>query len=217
MPGQAQPVHSRQLTDVSCSGDGVGLARRCSDSGWQTSAQHRGSDRSHTGRLAGAAACDLGFCCSDCRIVHAERARRLLVRGVRSQGKECGEGDPGADYALDTGRFAPARAPQFGVRRGGTGGARRLNTINKWAAGIADNYVLTQLAELTSLDVRIAVLPFVNQTLASNLPFVRSVEALREAGVRVLFGPGEFEPHPPCTGDAALALPLALALRSACG
>jgi phosphopantothenoylcysteine synthetase/decarboxylase len=25
------------------------------------------------------------------------------------------------------------------------------NTINKWAAGIADNYVLTQLAELTGL------------------------------------------------------------------
>src|ERR1051326_7243036 len=28
------------------------------------------------------------------------------------------------------------------------------NTINKWAAGIADNYVLNQLAELTGLGVR---------------------------------------------------------------
>jgi phosphopantothenoylcysteine synthetase/decarboxylase len=94
--------------------------------------------------------------------------------------------------------------------------AATYNTINKWAAGIADNYVLTQLAELTGLGVRIVALPFVNQALASNLPFVRSIEALREAGVRVLFGPGEFEPHPPRTGEAALErYPWALALKSA--
>ncbi|MEU4606454.1 flavoprotein [Kribbella sp. NPDC023972] len=89
------------------------------------------------------------------------------------------------------------------------------NTINKWAAGIADNYVLTQLAELTGLGVRVVVLPFVNQALARNLSFIRSVAALREAGVRVLFGPGEFEPHAPRTGDAALErYPWALALKS---
>jgi flavoprotein len=39
------------------------------------------------------------------------------------------------------------------------------NTVNKWAAGVADNYVLNQLAELTGLGVRIVVLPFVNQAL----------------------------------------------------
>ncbi|MGH3929405.1 MAG: flavoprotein [Pseudonocardiaceae bacterium] len=78
------------------------------------------------------------------------------------------------------------------------------NTINKWAAGIADNYVLNQLAELTGLGVRIVVLPFVNQGLAANQVFIRSIEGLRQAGVRVLFGPGEFEPHPPRTGGTAL-------------
>jgi len=78
------------------------------------------------------------------------------------------------------------------------------NTINKWAAGIADNYVLNQLAELTGLGARIVVLPFVNQGLAANQVFQRSIEKLRRAGVRVLFGPGEFEPHPPRTGGAAL-------------
>ncbi len=78
------------------------------------------------------------------------------------------------------------------------------NTINKWAAGIADNYVLNQLAELTGLGVHTVVLPFVNQGLAANQVFVRSVEELRQAGVRVLFGPGEFEPHPPRTGGAVL-------------
>ncbi|MGH3815417.1 MAG: flavoprotein [Pseudonocardiaceae bacterium] len=78
------------------------------------------------------------------------------------------------------------------------------NTINKWAAGIADNYVLNQLAELTGLGAHIVVLPFVNQGLAANHVFVRSVEELRQAGVRVLFGPGEFEPHPPRTGGTVL-------------
>lgn len=92
------------------------------------------------------------------------------------------------------------------------------NTINKWAAGIADNYVLTQLAELTGLGVRIVVLPYVNQGLAANVAFTRSVETLRAAGVRVLFGPGEFEPHPPRTGDTALAsYPWKLAIESVRG
>ncbi|KOV83899.1 flavoprotein [Nocardia sp. NRRL S-836] len=74
------------------------------------------------------------------------------------------------------------------------------NTINKWAAGIADTYVLVQLAELTGLGTPIAVLPFVNTALANNRPFGRSVEELREAGVTVLFGEGGFVPHPPRTG-----------------
>jgi hypothetical protein len=90
------------------------------------------------------------------------------------------------------------------------------NTINKWAAGISDNYVLNQLAELTGLGVRIVVLPFVNQGLAANRVFERSVEELRRAGVRVLFGPGEFVPHPPRTGETVLdSYPWGLALREA--
>ena len=89
------------------------------------------------------------------------------------------------------------------------------NTINKWAAGIADNYVLNQLAELTGLGLPIAVLPFVNQALAANPVFLRSVEALRDVGVCVLFGPGEFVPHPPRTGSTVLdTYPWQLALRA---
>lgn len=78
------------------------------------------------------------------------------------------------------------------------------NTINKWAGGIVDNYVLNQLAELTGLGAHSVVLPFVNQGLAANPVFTRNVEKLRQAGVRVLFGPGETEPHPPRTGDTVL-------------
>jgi hypothetical protein len=58
----------------------------------------------------------------------------------------------------------------------------------------------------------------VNQGLAANVAFTRSVETLRAAGVRVLFGPGEFEPHPPRTGDTALAsYPWKLAIESVRG
>ncbi|WP_018685289.1 flavoprotein [Actinokineospora enzanensis] len=78
------------------------------------------------------------------------------------------------------------------------------NTINKWAAGIADTYALTQLAELTGLGVPIAVLPFVNTALADNRVFHRSVAELRESGVTVLLGEDGFIPHPPRTGGKAM-------------
>ncbi|KAB2339225.1 flavoprotein [Actinomadura rudentiformis] len=78
------------------------------------------------------------------------------------------------------------------------------NTINKWTHGIADNYALGLLAELVPLGVRTAVLPFVNSALAANPVFMRSIGELRAMGVRVLFGPGEFEPHPPGTGGTRL-------------
>ncbi|GGP53308.1 flavoprotein [Saccharothrix coeruleofusca] len=89
------------------------------------------------------------------------------------------------------------------------------NTINKWAAGIADTYVLTQLAELTGLGVPIAVLPFVNTALAANRVFGRSVEELRLSGVRVLLGEGGFTPHPPRGGGKVVdSYPWQAALRA---
>lgn len=89
------------------------------------------------------------------------------------------------------------------------------NTINKWAAGIADNYVLTQLAELTGLGVPIAVLPFVNTALAANRVFDRSVAELRAAGITVLFGDNGFVPHRPKTGGHAMdRYPWGLALEA---
>jgi hypothetical protein len=47
----------------------------------------------------------------------------------------------------------------------------------------------------------VAVLPFVNSALANRKPFRAAVASLREEGVRVMLGPGEWEPHPPGTGD----------------
>lgn len=90
------------------------------------------------------------------------------------------------------------------------------NTINKWAAGIADTYVLTQLAELTGLGVPIVVLPFVNTALAANRVFQRSVDELRTSGVTVLLGEGGFVPHSPRTGGQAMeGYPWEVALEAA--
>ncbi len=76
------------------------------------------------------------------------------------------------------------------------------NTINKWAQGISDTYALGVLAEVTGLDIPVVVLPFVNSALAGRIPFRRSVDALRSERVRVLLGPGGFDPHPPRTGES---------------
>ena len=90
------------------------------------------------------------------------------------------------------------------------------NTINKWALGISDTYALGVLAETTGLNVPIVVLPFVNSALASRPPFRRSVEALRAEGVRILLGPGGFQPHPPRTGGSLIdTYPWHLALDEA--
>ena len=78
------------------------------------------------------------------------------------------------------------------------------NTINKWAQGISDTYTLGVLAEATGLGVPIVVLPFVNTALASRAPFRRSVESLRAEGVKILLGPGGFQPHPPRTGGSLI-------------
>ena len=79
------------------------------------------------------------------------------------------------------------------------------NTINKWAAGIADNYALGTLAELTGQGVPIALLPSVNENLAANRAYVRSLAELRAAGVRVLPSPAqEDRDFPWLQGVAAL-------------
>jgi phosphopantothenoylcysteine synthetase/decarboxylase len=91
-----------------------------------------------------------------------------------------------------------------------------FNTINKWANGISDTYALGVLAEITGMDTPIVVLPFVNSAFASRAPFHRSVESLRGEGVRILLGPGEFEPHLPRSGgDRIESYPWHLALDEA--
>lgn len=90
------------------------------------------------------------------------------------------------------------------------------NTINKWAQGTSDTYALGVLAEMTGIGMPVVVLPFVNTALAGRVAFRRSVETLRSEGVRILLGPGGFEPHPPRTGAGrAESFPWHLALDEA--
>jgi phosphopantothenoylcysteine synthetase/decarboxylase len=88
------------------------------------------------------------------------------------------------------------------------------NTINKFAQGVSDTYALGLLAEAPGLGIPVVILPFVNNALASRAPFRRSIQQLNdEQGIRVLYGPGEFQPHAPGTGGGATsAYPWRLAL-----
>ncbi len=80
------------------------------------------------------------------------------------------------------------------------------NTVNKFAQGIADTYALGLLAEAPGLGIPVVVVPFVNDALASRIPFRRSVETLRAENVRVLSGPGEPEPAVSGAADGGAGL-----------
>lgn len=91
-----------------------------------------------------------------------------------------------------------------------------FNTINKWANGITDTYALGVLAEAPGFGIPVVVLPFVNSALAGRRAFRRSVDELQKEDVRILLGPGEFEPHPPRSGDQEAGIfPWSLALDEA--
>jgi phosphopantothenoylcysteine synthetase/decarboxylase len=76
-----------------------------------------------------------------------------------------------------------------------------FNTINKWAAGISDTLALGLLNEGLSSGTPIIAVPNPNTTLAKHPAFLRSVEFLRESGVRVLFDPQAYPLPTPNLGE----------------
>jgi phosphopantothenoylcysteine synthetase/decarboxylase len=64
-----------------------------------------------------------------------------------------------------------------------------FNTVNKWAAGVADTFAVALLCELTGLGVPIVAVPQVKDALARHPACDRSLDILRGMGVRVLFDP----------------------------
>lgn len=121
---------------------------------------------------------------------------RQTGRPVRIAPRAPGEGEvwPPADAAI----LAPAT----------------LNTVNTCALGLTPNFVTGYAAEALGLGRRLVVLPFVNSAYATHPQFDRSIETLRGAGVRVLYGEGGFRPDPPGQGDRA-RYPWQLALDAA--
>src|SRR5262245_51274293 len=77
-----------------------------------------------------------------------------------------------------------------------------INTINKFAAGIADTLPLGLLAEGLGKGLAIVAMPYTNEAMAAHPAFRANVERLREWGVVVLFGPDVIAPHPAGAGDA---------------
>ena len=63
-----------------------------------------------------------------------------------------------------------------------------FNTINKWAAGIADTLAVATLCEAYGAGVPTVVLPRVNEALAAHPAYGESLERLRGMGV-VVGGP----------------------------
>lgn len=74
-----------------------------------------------------------------------------------------------------------------------------FNTVNKWAAGFADNLALGILCEAPGMDIPTMVLPYVNTALAAHRAYQRGIAELREMGVLI----GNYEPHRPKSGGGA--------------
>ena len=64
-----------------------------------------------------------------------------------------------------------------------------VNTVNKWAAGIADTLVLGLLVEAYGKGLPVVALPYTNREMAAHPAFQESVARLRGWGITVLFGP----------------------------
>ncbi|MFJ9722190.1 flavoprotein [Streptomyces sp. NPDC101209] len=85
-----------------------------------------------------------------------------------------------------------------------------FNTVNKWAAGLADTLAVATLCEATGLGVPVAVLPCVSDALAAHPAYRDSLLRLRGMGVR--FGerytgePGEDGVRPEFGWERALDL-----------
>lgn len=88
-----------------------------------------------------------------------------------------------------------------------------VNTINKWACGIADTLALGVLIEAFGLAVPTVAMPYTNTAMAVHPAFRESLRRLRTWGVRVLFGDDVMLlPHPGCGAGLAGEFPWQLGL-----
>jgi phosphopantothenoylcysteine synthetase/decarboxylase len=76
-----------------------------------------------------------------------------------------------------------------------------VNTVNKWAAGIADTLALGLIVEGLGLDLPIVAVPYTNRAMAAHPAFGESIERLRSWGVTVLYGDDVIELHQPGLGE----------------
>jgi phosphopantothenoylcysteine synthetase/decarboxylase len=90
-----------------------------------------------------------------------------------------------------------------------------VNTIAKWAAGIADTLPLGLLVEGIGKGLPIVALPVTNSAMSAHPAFGEAIAKLRAWGVTVLYGDEVLPLHPPGTGDALVdAIPWPLVLKA---
>jgi phosphopantothenoylcysteine synthetase/decarboxylase len=88
-----------------------------------------------------------------------------------------------------------------------------VNTINKWASGIADTLALGLVVEGIGMGLPIIVMPYTNSAMAAHPIFDENIARLRSWGVTMLYGADVIKLHPPGTGDSRLeAFPWQLAV-----
>ncbi|MDG4857493.1 flavoprotein [Streptomyces sp. T-3] len=75
-----------------------------------------------------------------------------------------------------------------------------FNTINQWALGITDKFVVGFAAEAIGKGIPLVTMPCVNAAYAKHNQFARSIAELRSMGVEVLYGEGGFTPNEPGKG-----------------
>lgn len=79
-----------------------------------------------------------------------------------------------------------------------------VNTITKWAHGIADTLPLGLLVEGQGRGLPIVAMPWTNSAMAAHPAFVEALGRLRGWGIVVLYGDDIVKLHPPGTGEAHL-------------
>jgi hypothetical protein len=90
-----------------------------------------------------------------------------------------------------------------------------VNTVSKWANGIADTLALGLVVEAHGLGVPIVAMPFTNSAMAAHPAFRENLQRLRSWGVRVLFGGDVLVLPAPGTGaDHAARFPWRLPLEA---
>ena len=75
-----------------------------------------------------------------------------------------------------------------------------VNTVTKWAAGIADTLALGLLVEGQGKGLPIVAVPFTNAAMGAHPAFREAIGRLREWGITVLFGNDVLPLHPPGEG-----------------
>ena len=83
-----------------------------------------------------------------------------------------------------------------------------FNTINKWALGISDTLALGLLCEYTGLKMPIVTVPCFRTGggLDGHPAFFRSLQMLRDYGVRVLYEPDTYPPKNQVPPDVILTV-----------